>query len=336
MTVVVAVSGGVDSLLCLALLREAGEEVLAVHGRFLDQDAAGEPLAALCASLGVPYLELDLRREFEERVVRPFVRAYLAGETPNPCAACNPGIKFGVLFDRAIERGADRLATGHYVRLENGRLLRGADARKDQSYFLSLVPAGRLARAVFPLGGLTKDEVRAELARRGLAAPVPRESREICFVPGDDYRAFLEGRGEALPGGGPVLLEDGRALGRHRGLWRHTQGQRRGLGLSWPEPLYVLDKDVERNALVVGPRASLESSGCVLRGVNRLVAPDFWPEVVLVQTRYRQKARPGRWEEAGDGLRLHFLEPQGRPTPGQISALYTPEGAVLAGGVIAG
>lgn len=336
MTVVVAVSGGVDSLLCLALLREAGEEVLAVHGRFLDQDAAGEPLAALCASLGVPYLELDLRREFEERVVRPFVRAYLAGETPNPCAACNPGIKFGVLFDRAIERGADRLATGHYVRLENGRLLRGADARKDQSYFLSLVSAGRLARAVFPLGGLTKDEVRAELARRGLAAPVPRESREICFVPGDDYRAFLEGRGEALPGGGPVLLEDGRALGRHRGLWRHTQGQRRGLGLSWPEPLYVLDKDVERNALVVGPRASLESFGCVLRGVNRLVAPALWPEVVFIQTRYRQKARPGRWEEAGDGLRLHFLEPQGRPTPGQISALYTPEGAVLAGGVIAG
>lgn len=334
MRVAVAVSGGLDSLLALVLLREQGREVLAVHGRFLDADRSGAALADLCRDLGVPFLEADLRREFEERVVAPFVRAYLAGDTPNPCAACNPDMKFGLLFGMVRERGAEALATGHYARLEQGGLWRGADPVKDQSYFLSLVPLERLTRALFPLGGLTKAAARAEIVRRGLTPPLPRESQEICFVPDGDYRGFLESRGQDLPGPGPVLLADGRRLGEHRGLWRHTQGQRKGLGLSWPEPLFVLDKDPARNALIVGPRADLATWGCVLHRVNRLAPPDQWPDTVLVQTRYRQKAKPARVEARGEGLVLHFLEPQTWPTPGQIAAVYTDQGRVLGGGVI--
>lgn len=334
MSIAVAVSGGLDSLLALVLLQEQGGRVLAVHGRFLDADQSGPALERICRDLGAPFLELDLRRQFEERVIAPFVRSYLAGDTPNPCAACNPGMKFGLLFEAAQERGAGRLATGHYVRLEQGRLLRGKDATKDQSYFLSLVPLERLERAVFPLGGLTKAAARAELARRGLTPPLSRESQEICFVPHGDYRAFLESRGLDLPGAGPVLLSDGREIGRHRGLWRHTQGQRKGLGLSWPEPLYVLDKDPARNALQVGPAAELAAWGCELGQVNRLAPQRAWPETVLVQTRYRQKAKPARAEARGQGLILHFLESQTRPTPGQIAALYTAEGQVLGGGII--
>jgi tRNA-specific 2-thiouridylase len=334
MSIAVAVSGGLDSLLALILLQERGSQVLAVHGRFLDADQSGAALERICRGLGVPFLELDLRSDFEERVIAPFVHAYLAGDTPNPCAACNPGMKFGLLFDAARERGAEFLATGHYVRLEQGRLLRGVDAAKDQSYFLSLVPLDRLERAVFPLGGLTKAAARAELARRGLTPPLSRESQEICFVPHDDYRAFLESRGLDLPGAGPVLLSDGRKIGQHRGLWRHTQGQRKGLGLSWPEPLYVLDKDPARNAVVVGPRSELAAWGCSVDRVNRLAPQDAWPETVLVQTRYRQKAKPARFAARGQGLALTFLEPQTRPTPGQIAALYTAEGQVLGGGII--
>lgn len=334
MRVAVAVSGGLDSLLALVLLREQGGDVLALHGRFLDADQSGAALERLCRGLGIPFLELDLRREFEERVIAPFVRSYLAGDTPNPCAACNPGMKFGLLLDAAQERGAGRLATGHYVRLEQGRLLRGKDATKDQSYFLSLVPAERLARALFPLGHMTKAASRAEIARRGLTPPLSRESQEICFVPDGDYRGFLESRGQDLPGPGPVLLADGRELGRHRGLWRHTQGQRKGLGLSWPEPLYVLDKDPARNALIVGPRSELAAWGCTLGQVNRLVPQDQWPATVLVQTRYRQKAKPARAVARGTGLELEFLESQTRPTPGQIAAVYTDQGQVLGGGII--
>lgn len=339
-TIAVAVSGGVDSLLSLILLRERGEEVLAVHGKFLEGDRAGQGLEEICRKLGAPFVVLDLRKEFERLVQEPFVRGYLEGGTPNPCAICNPEIKFGTLWDKVREAGAGRLATGHYARMEEdpgwGRVLRrGLDAGKDQSYFLSRVPRERLERAEFPLGAMTKARVREELARRGLSAPLERESNEICFVPGDDYRDFLEKRGVELPGPGEMVLADGRVLGRHLGLWRHTVGQRRGLGLGWPEPLYVLDRDAATNRLVVGPRAELEARGCFVERVNELVPRRDWPAEVLIQTRYRQKAGPGAWQSSGPGLELEFAVPRSRPAPGQVAALYDARGTVLAGGLIA-
>jgi tRNA-specific 2-thiouridylase len=250
---------------------------------------------------------------------------------------CNPRMKFGVLFDAARNLGADRLATGHYVSMierEQGRMLvRGEDASKDQSYFLSMVPVEKLRLAEFPLARTFKRDVPAILETHGLTPPLPSESQEICFVPDDDYQHFLTARCD-MPGPGPAALPDGRIIGEHQGLWRHTQGQRRGLGIPWSEPLYVLDKVVETNTLVVGPREFLAANGCVAGQVNLMCPARDWPGTVLVQTRYRQKAKPAKAWLSGGKLYFDFLEPHTRPTPGQVAAVYDEAGTVLGGGVI--
>ena len=341
MTIAVAVSGGMDSLLALALLKERGEPLMAVHGHFLPPGPGWERVASglgeACAALGVPFHALDLHESFDDRVIKPFVAEYRAGLTPNPCAMCNPRMKFGVLFDAARKLGADRLATGHYVGMADrgaGRLLvRGEDAAKDQSYFLSMVPVETLRLAEFPLGRTRKRDVPAILESHGLTPPLPTESQEICFVPDDDYQHFLTARCD-MPGPGPAALPDGRIIGEHQGLWRHTQGQRRGLGIPWSEPLYVLDKDVASNTLIVGPRELLASGGCVAGQVNLMRPVEAWPETVLVQTRYRQKAKPATVRLTGGKLYFDFLESHARPTPGQVAAVYDGAGAVLGGGII--
>jgi len=347
LTLAVAVSGGGDSLAALLALREASQDVLALHGLFLPQidDTAtkglAQGLAETCARLEVPLHLLDLRAEFERLVAAPFAAEYLAGRTPNPCARCNAHLKFGLLLDRALDLGASALATGHFAAsgphpTYGWALSRGADPLKDQSYFLSLVPRERLLRAVFPLALRLKAEARAGLDQRGLVPPLPEESQEICFVPGDDYRAFLAGRCAQLPAGGRAELPDGSVVGTHQGLWRSTIGQRRGLGIAWREPLYVLDKDLARNVLVLAPRAALLVDGFTADEVNLLVDPALWPEEVLVQTRYREAARPARVELSGGALAVRHAQPQLRPAPGQVATLYDCGGAVLAGAVVAG
>ena len=200
MTIAVAVSGGMDSLLSLVLLKKQGHDVMAVHGHFLppspDWKRVADGLTQSCKTLGVPFHALDLHDEFDKRVVSPFVGDYQTGLTPNPCAMCNPLMKFGVLFEAARKLGADRIATGHYVRLEERdgvgtMLVRGADASKDQSYFLSLVPIETLRLAFFPLGETYKKDVLSILSDHGLEPPLSTESQEICFVPEDDYQSFL-------------------------------------------------------------------------------------------------------------------------------------------------
>lgn len=340
-TLAVAVSGGGDSLASLVLLREAGHEVLALHGQFLPEpdSLTAQGLAAACARLDVPLHLLDLRAEFEALVAAPFAAEYLAGRTPNPCARCNAAIKFGLLLDRALALGAEGLATGHFAasgpHARYGWALgRGADAVKDQSYFLSLVPRQRLQLARFPLAERKKAQARADLDARGYVPPLPEESQEICFVPGDDYRAFLASRCQRLPGPGPAVLPDGTLVGEHQGLWRMTIGQRRGLGLSYNEPLYVLDKDVARNTLIVAPREALLARDFQADEVNLLVDPTLWPREVLVQTRYREPARAARVELSGSGLFVRLAGPQVRPAPGQVAAVYDAGGAVLAGAVV--
>ena len=335
----IALSGGADSLMSLMLLRETGADVSAVHARFLPDvnDALEDGLRGLCASLDVPFAIVDLRREFEELVVAPFVKAYESGLTPNPCAVCNPAIKFGLLLDRVRELGAGRLATGHYARLEErpwGRALyRGLDPSKDQSYFLSMVPRERFAAVVFPLAGWTKTAVRQGLADRGLTPPAGGESQEVCFIPAD-YRDFLRRRGARLSGPGPICLADGTELGRHRGLWNHTIGQRKGLGIAWKEPLYVTGKDFGKNRLMVGPRAETLAGGCLTGPPNLLCPVEDWPQEVLVQTIYRQRPEAASVEVAGAALRVTFSEPRAIPTPGQVAAVYSSRGQVLAGAVI--
>ncbi|CCO24192.1 tRNA 2-thiouridine(34) synthase MnmA [Maridesulfovibrio hydrothermalis] len=339
-----AVSGGADSLLSLVLLKESGADVIAVHGCFLGQENAKPAVAGLekrCAELDVPLHVFDFTAEFDKLVVEPFVQEYLKGNTPNPCALCNPEIKFGILNNAARELGAQLLGTGHYVRLaehpEYGMMLaRGADIGKDQSYFLSLVPKMAVLNAVFPLGGHSKEKTYAELAKRNVEIPLPSESQEICFVPDDDYRQFLMDRDVKLSGPGDVMLTCGTKIGRHKGLWRYTQGQRRGLGIAWKCPIYVLDKDMKRNILIVGTSDELDAAGCVAGAMNYHIEFEKWPETVFIQTRYRQRSKPSKARKEGNQMFFDFIEPHSRPTPGQIVAVYTEDGAVLAGGLILG
>lgn len=340
--VAVAVSGGLDSLMALCLLKDTGRRVLAVHGVFVLGPAERmDGLRSACDKLDVPLEIVDLRAEFAEKVVEPFVATYAAGATPNPCVMCNRDMKFGLLLDAAVGLGAERLATGHYARLDYFRsaagdfltLGRAADAGKDQAYFLGLVPPESLRRVEFPLADCCKADLREEVARRGLVVPEKRESQEICFVPNDDYRAFLLGRGVIVANPGPMLLPDGRQVGEHQGLWQYTEGQRRGLGVAHSEPLYVIGKDVARNALILGTKEQLYLTTWRAVDLNIHVPPDLWPGEVLVRTRYRQTPQPARVEMRGREAFVSFLTPHERPAPGQLAVIYDQQGLMLAAGI---
>jgi tRNA-specific 2-thiouridylase len=273
-----------------------------------------------CHRLGVPHVTLDLREEFRRAVVAPFVRGYARGQTPNPCTRCNGGFRFAELLAFARRAGAERLATGHYARVveREGRLLlaRGTDPAKDQSYMLAALDPRRLARVSFPLGEQNKEATRAEAERAGLVAARRPESQEACFLAGDDYRAFL-GRHGLTPQEGAIVGEDGSELGRHDGFWRFTPGQRRGLGLAVPEPLYVLGTRPSTNAVVVGPRASLARTEVTARG--RLYAD---VERVEAKLRYRSPAVQARVEPTARGFRLQLDEPAYGVASGQAAVLY--------------
>ncbi len=349
----VAVSGGVDSLCSLILSHAAGREVLAVHARMHgdgQEDArAVEGLEAACAKLSVPFHLLDLREAFEKRVVSPFVSAWGAGLTPNPCSRCNREIKFGALFEEARRLGASALVTGHYVALDHGHpyggegplIRRARDLAKDQSYFLGLVPRKRLVHVAFPLEGITKAEARRLVAEAGLTVPVPSESQEICFVPPtpNGYRDFLGPRLANMPDvakeGDMVEVVTGKVVGRHKGLWQYTEGQRRGLGVAWSEPLYVLGKDAAQNRLYVGPKEKTSVTGASVSHVNFHVEPCEIPAPCLARLRYRQEPLPARVKVHADGtLEIGLLEPAQLSAPGQTAVLYDQKGRLLAAGIL--
>lgn len=304
-------------------------------------------LREACAQLGVELHVLDLRHAFDKAVVQPFMDAYLAGQTPNPCAHCNAHIKFGALWNAARALGADALATGHYAALAlhpvYGLCLRqGQDMAKDQSYFLSLVPLENLRHALFPLASQQKAQALAHLHSAGLRIPLPTESQDICFVPTslqDGYRTFIkaqaQSRGMALGKAGPMRLPNGRVVGQHQGLWQYTQGQRRGLGIAWTEPLYVTGKDTEHNTLLLGTKADCTMQDCTTHAANFLVAPALWPQELFVRVRYRQPNMPAQVHISPQGhLQCLFAQSQQAAAPGQIATVYDAEGVVLAGAVI--
>ncbi len=334
-------SGGVDS--AVALLR-ALPEAVGVTLR-LWSDPAGRSAERVCCSpdaviaareachaLGVPHVTLDLRETFRRTVVDPFVRAYEAGTTPNPCVACNGRFRFDELVAFARRVGAGVLWTGHYARLverDGLRLVaRGADPAKDQSYMLGTIDPALLAYVAFPLGDETKDAVRAEARAAGLAAAGRSESQEACFLAGDDYRAFLERHGvERSPG--PVLDLDGNEVGRHEGLWRYTPGQRRGIGVSAAEPLYAVRADASRNALVVGPRRALAARHVEVDG--RLHVP---LERVEAKLRYRSASVPARVVPRSGGFSLELEHPVDAVAPGQVAVLYDDDVIVGSGEIV--
>ena len=352
-TIAVALSGGADSLYSLISLLERGREAFGLHGIFLTPDNEAqaqaaldmrERLAASCERLGAPLHVADLREDFTRLVIRPFVEAYAQGLTPNPCAHCNAAIKFGLLQDAALALGAGRLATGHYAALSPSpsiALYQGEDAAKDQSYFLGLVPVERLGRALFPLEAARKSDVLASLRERGVEPPQPGESQEVCFIPGDEYRDFVprmaERFGIRLPGPGPMLLADGTKVAAHQGLWRYTEGQRKGLGVGWKEPLYVIGKERSGDVLRLGPRPELHASGCECDPVNYLLPFDCWPKTVLVKTRYRERPKAAIAERMeGGGLRIRFAEADSAVAAGQIAAVYVPGSDAIADGGLDG
>jgi tRNA-uridine 2-sulfurtransferase len=334
--VAVAMSGGVDS--AVALLRAGSRAVGVTLRLWLDPNGPDSERACcspssviaareLCHSLGFPHVTLDLREEFRKAVVAPFVRGYARGETPNPCIRCNSGFRFGELLAFARRIGAPRLATGHYARIveHHGQLLlaRGVDPSKDQSYMLARLDPGSLDRIWFPLGDQAKEKTRAEAVRAGLAAAGRAESQEACFLAGDDYRSFL-GRHGLADASGEIVDEEGRRLGSHDGFWRFTPGQRRGLGVSGPEPLYALATDARTNTVVAGPRASLARTRVSARG--RLYAP---ATRVTAKLRYRSPAVGATVEQTATGFRLLLDEPAYGVAKGQAAVLY--DGDVVVG-----
>jgi tRNA-specific 2-thiouridylase len=343
--VVVGMSGGVDSSLAAALLVEQGFEVIGVTMHLAGSTSRccsledAEDARRVAARLGIRFYVANYLERFREEVMEPFADAYLAGRTPIPCVACNRRFKFHHLLERARAFGASRVATGHYARIEADpaggfRLYQGRDAGKDQSYFLFDLGPEQLAHAAFPLGELSKDEVRRRARDLGLATADKPESQEICFVPDGDYAAAVERlRPDALPGEGEIVNAQGDALGCHGGVHRFTVGQRRGLGLSTGQAVYVTRIDASRNRVVVGPAPELLSDEARVENVSWVAGePPGQPVRARVRIRHRD---PGTFArvEAGPGrrARVRFEAPVRAVAPGQAAVFYAGE-RVLGGG----
>ena len=366
MKIAVAMSGGVDSSAAAAILKEQGHELVGFTMQLWDQrrginvDGNGDPLPSRCCSLddvydarrvaeelGFPFYVLNLERDFERDVVQPFVTSYLNGETPIPCVSCNSRLKFASLDRLAVSLGCQKVATGHYARVEfdavanRYRLFRGRNEQKDQSYFLWELTQEQLSRALFPLGEMSKPEARQAAREHGLAIAEKKESQEICFVPDGDYAGFIdrylaaENATERLPGEGEIVDTSGRVIGKHGGIHRYTIGQRRGIGIADERPLYVISVQAEQNRVTVGSPEDLLSDEFTAAGVNWIALDDPQTAVrAAVRVRYRHVAAPASITPLENGrVRVVFDEPQRAITPGQATVFYQDD-EVVGGGWI--
>jgi tRNA-specific 2-thiouridylase len=366
MKIAVAMSGGVDSSAAAAILKAEGHDLIGFsmqlwnQRRALNVDENGEPLPSRCCSLddvydarrvaeelGFPFYVLNLERDFERDVVQPFVTSYLSGETPIPCVACNSRLKFASLDRLAASLGCDKVATGHYARVEfdestqRYRLLRGRNLAKDQSYFLWELTQEQLSRSLFPLGEMSKPEVRDVARARNLLVAEKAESQEICFVPDGKYAAFIdryleaEDESERIPGVGEIVNTSGEVLARHEGIHRYTVGQRRGIGLASERALYVVSIDAERNRVVVGHQEELLSAEFTAAGVNWISFDNpTAPVAAEVRVRYRHQPADAHITPLEDNrVHVRFREPQRAITPGQATVFYRGD-EVIGGGWI--
>jgi tRNA-specific 2-thiouridylase len=355
MRIVVAMSGGVDSSVAAALLAEQGHDVIGLSMQLYDQTEGQTSFGSCCslddlhdarrvaAVIDIPHYVVNFERDFQEHVVSNFVREYTSGRTPLPCAHCNSDLKFATLLERARGFGADAVATGHYAQVGRdsvtGRywLRRGADAGKDQSYFLFSLTQDQLARAVFPVGDRPKDSVRDYARERQLPVANKPDSQEICFIPDHDYGAFVDRHAAATPRAGLIVDERGRVLGSHQGVHRFTVGQRKGLGLSGSPtgaPMYVLALRPAERQVVVGPKSSLEQTTLRASGVNWIAGEPDGPIRASVQIRHRHQPASATVRNVGGSCaEVEFDLPQLAVTPGQAVVLYDGD-AVVGGGWI--
>jgi len=344
--VLVAMSGGVDSSVAAALALEAGHEVVgATLKQWVGPDGAmggcctvgdAEDARRVAAVLDVPHYVLDYVEEFRRVVVEPFAAGYLAGTTPNPCVECNRRVRFGALLEQAAALGCDAVATGHHARVGRDgarrHLLRGADRAKDQSYVLFRLSASDLDRVMFPVGAMTKAEVRDHAARLGLRVAAKPDSQDLCFVASGGVREFLRGRFPEAARPGPVVDGDGVEVGRHDGAVGFTVGQRKGLGVAAGERRYVVEVRPDTGTVVVGDRAALMAGGCRVEDASFPNGPIAGR--AEVQLRYRSAAAPGVVRTDDGGFVVRFDEPQAAVAPGQAAVLYRGE-RVVGGGTIA-
>jgi tRNA-specific 2-thiouridylase len=341
--IAIALSGGLDSLVAAYLLKTQAREIFGLHfltGFEKPADPGPTEIRALFKPLDIPVRIVDLKAAFKKAVVDYFAAAYQNGETPNPCLVCNPAIKFGALLQKARQMGAARLATGHYARVETAasgrcRLLKGVDGGKDQSYFLARLTRDQLARACFPLGSRTKDQVRALAAEKGLVPVTRSESQDICFVSGDSYADFLVQTVGVAPRPGDIVDTHGQRVGTHQGLHRYTIGQRRGINCPASRPYYVIGIDTRNNRLIVGFKEERYTFRCRVRDINWIADAPDGPLAVDTRIRYRHRAAASTLtpDETG-GAAVRFETPQSSVTPGQGAVFYRGE-EVIGGGWIA-
>ncbi|MEM7154826.1 MAG: tRNA 2-thiouridine(34) synthase MnmA [Myxococcota bacterium] len=355
MRVVVAMSGGVDSSMAAARIVDEGHDVVGITMRLYDASederrgrggsccspAEVDMARRACGVLGIPHYSVDEREHFEAEVIDPFVRDYVAGRTPNPCTRCNQHIKFGPLLTRAQALGADVLVTGHYARIEDGALLRGVDPRKDQSYFLFAMGKDALSQVRFPLGGMTKDEVREQAERLGLPNAQAPDSQELCFVPGGDHGVVVERRAAALGlstdalAPGPVVDGRGQEIGEHQGIHRVTVGQRRGMQIRGTDKRYVLRVIPESRTVVVGSAEQATARRLYVEELQDLALPPVGGSMrAAVQWRHRSAPAPATVSIEADRAVVEFDEPVGAAACGQAAVIYDGD-RVCGGGWIA-
>ena len=346
--VLLGMSGGVDSSVSAILLQKRGYEVIGCTMKLCqntkkeDSEKAIFDAKRVCEKLGIKHYTVDFQKEFDTNVVKPFIKEYQECKTPNPCVECNRFIKFGYLYNKAKELGCEYVATGHYARIEysekyNQNVLKKAkEEKKDQSYFLYWIGKEKLNNVIFPLQDYTnKEDIRKIAKESGLEIAEKKDSQEICFVPENDYQKFLTSQKDFKIKSGNIILKNGQVIGKHHGLYKYTIGQRKGLGISYSEPLYVIGIDEKNNNIIVGKEEELYSNTLYANNVNWLVDIDkTTPLECLAKIRYRAKEAEAKVYFEEDKIKVIFKNNQRAITPGQSVVFYDKEGILLGGGKI--
>lgn len=338
MRVAVAMSGGIDSAVSALLLKEKGYDVTGITACFCGSSHIADA-QAVASYIGIEHITVSLEEPFNEQVTRLFCREYSIGRTPSPCIICNDTMKFGALFEAARAAGCTHIATGHYARVgitETGRyyITKGADAAKDQSYFLCMLKQSVLPYILFPLGDLTKREIRDRARTKNFPIAEKPDSQEICFIPDDDYAGYIQKHSENIPPAGDIVNSEGKILGRHKGIHLYTIGQRRGMGIAYPEPLYVLSLDAVHNRVIAGTRRELDQTGLFASSVNFMKYPSIETMKVCVKTRSTQTGSAAVISMEEGRLKVVFDQTQIGISPGQAAVAYDEDGDIICSGWI--